>query len=89
VYAYTPEAGGEVVALPFLNTLNSLGLESHARFGWTSSDRWFKDSRGHGYCSPPRDNWSLRSIFHPNVAGYEGSARALLAEAQRLGLKVN
>ena len=88
-YAYTPEAGGEVVALPFLNTLNSLGLESHARFGWTSSDRWFKDSRGHGYCSPPRDNWYLRSIFHPNVAGYEGKAKGLLAEAQRLGLKVD
>ena len=87
-YAYTPEAGGDPVGLPFLNTLNSLGLESRARFGWTSSDRWFQDSRGHGYCSPPRDNWFLRSIFHPSVAGYEGGARALLVEAQRLGLKV-
>jgi hypothetical protein len=88
-YAYAPEAGGEIVALPFINTLNSLGLESRARFGWTSSDRWFKDSRGHGYCSGPRDSWFLRSIFHPNVAGYEGKAQGLLAEAQRLGLKVN
>ena len=87
-YAYLPEAGGEVVALPFLNTLNALILESRARFGWTASDRWFKDSRGHGYCSPPRDNWFLRSIFHPNVAGYEGEAAGLLAEAQGLGLKV-
>ena len=59
-----------------------------ARFGWTSSDRWFRDSRGHGYCSTPRDNWFLRAIFHPNVAGYEGKAKGLLAEAQRLGLKV-
>jgi len=88
-YAYTPEAGGEVVALPFTNTLNSLALESRARFGWTASDRWFRDSRGHGYCSPTQDNWFLRSIFHPNVAGYEGKAQGLLAEAQRLGLKVN
>ncbi len=89
VYAYTPEAGGAAVALPFLNTLNSLILESRARFGWSASDRWFKDSRGHGYCSPAADNWFLRSIFHPNVAGYEGEAKGLLAEAQRLGLKVN
>jgi lysophospholipase L1-like esterase len=89
VYAYTPEAGGEVVALPFTNTLNSLVLESRARFGWTASDRWFRDSRGHGYCSPMKDNWFLRSIFHPNVVGYEGKAQGLLAEAQRLGLKVN
>jgi lysophospholipase L1-like esterase len=88
-YAYTPEAGGDAVALGFLNTLNSLALESRERFGWSASDRWFKDSRGHGYCSPPRDNWFLRSIFHPNVAGYEGKAQGLLAEAQRLGLKVN
>jgi hypothetical protein len=35
------------------------------------------------------DNWFLRSIFHPNVTGYEGKAQGLLAEAQRLGLKVN
>ena len=88
VSVYTPEAGGEAVALPFLNTLNSLILESHARFGWTASDRWFKDSRGHGYCSPSSDNWFLRSIFHPNVAGYEGEAAGLLAEAKSLGMKV-
>ena len=37
-----------------------------------------------GYCSGPRDNWFLRSIFHPNVAGY-GAGQGLLAEAQRLG----
>ncbi|HVQ28168.1 MAG TPA: hypothetical protein VMV21_01235, partial [Vicinamibacteria bacterium] len=88
VYVYTPEAGGETVGLPFLNTLNSLILESRARFGWTASDRWFRDSRGHGYCSPSSDNWFLRSIFHPNVAGYEGEAAGLLAEAESLGLKV-
>ena len=87
-YVYTPEAGGEVVALPFLNTLNSLALESRARFGWSASDRWFKDSRGRGYCSVPRANWFLRSIFHPNVAGYEGKAEGILAEAERLGLNV-
>jgi lysophospholipase L1-like esterase len=86
-YAYVPEAGGAAVPLPFTDTLNALVLESRGRFGWTASDRWFVDSRGHGYCSPPADNWYLRSIFHPNVAGYEGKARGLLAEAQRLGLK--
>ena len=87
-YVYALEAGGEV-ALPAANTLNSLILESRARFGWTASDRWFRDSRGHGYCAPSADNWFLRSIFHPNVAGYDGEATGLLAEAQRLGLKVN
>lgn len=87
-YVYGLEAGGEI-ALPIANTLNSLVLESRSRFGWTASDRWFRDSRGHGYCAPAADNWFLRSIFHPNVAGYEGEAAGLLAEAQRLGLKVN
>ena len=87
-YAYMPEAGGTAVALPFVDTLNALILESGGRFGWTASDRWFTDSRGHGYCSVPEDNWFLRSIFHPNVAGYDGEAAGLLAEAQRLGLKV-
>jgi lysophospholipase L1-like esterase len=87
-YVYALEAGGEV-ALPIANTLNSLILESRARFGWTASDRWFRDSRGHGYCSPAGDNWFLRSIFHPNVAGYEGEAVGLLAEARSLGLKVD
>ena len=88
-YSYTPEAGGAPVALPFVETLNTLILEGRRRFGWSASDRWFRDSRGHGYCSPPADNWFLRSIFHPNVAGYQGKAAGLLAEAQRLGLKVN
>jgi hypothetical protein len=77
------------VPLPFVDTLNALVPESRDRFGWTASDRWFRDARGHGYCSVPEDNWFLRSIFHPNVAGYEGAARGLLAEAQRLGLEVN
>jgi hypothetical protein len=85
-YAYQPENGGAPVPLPFLNTLNSLILESHARFGWTASDRWFRDSRGHGYCAPASDTWFFKSIFHPTVAGYQGEARGLLAEAQRLGL---
>ncbi len=89
VYAYTPEAGGAAVPLPFVDTLNALILESRGRFGWSASDRWFRDSRGHGYCSTPDDNWFLRSIFHPNVAGYDGEAQGLLAEARRLGLKVD
>jgi hypothetical protein len=87
-YAYTPETGGGPVGLPFVDTLNALILESRSRFGWTASERWFTDSRGHGYCAPPEDNWFLRSIFHPNVAGYAGEAEGLLAEAERLGLAV-
>ena len=84
-YTYTLEAGGGV-ALPILNTLNSVVMESRARFGWTSSDRWWRDSRGHGYCSPTADNWGYRSIFHPNDAGYAGEAAGLIAEAERLGV---
>jgi hypothetical protein len=84
-YVYTLEAGGGV-ALPVLNTLNSLVMESRARFGWTSSDRWWRDSRGRGYCSPASDNWFYRSIFHPNDAGYAGEAPIIVAEAERLGV---
>jgi hypothetical protein len=76
IYAYTPEAGREAVALPFLNTLNSLVLESRARFGWSASDRWFQDSRGRGYCSAPRDIWFLRSIFHLTSPGTTARRRA-------------
>ena len=84
-YTYTLEAGGGV-ALPILNTLNSVVMESRARFGWTSSDRWWRDSRGHGYCAPTAENWGFRSIFHPNDAGYAGEAAGLVAEAERLGV---
>lgn len=86
VYAYVPEAGGAAVALPLLNTLNSLVMESAPRFGWTSSSRWWQDSRGHGYCSPDADNFFFRSIFHPRDSGYEAEARGLVAEADRLGV---
>jgi hypothetical protein len=84
-FAYPLEAGGEV-ALPLLNTLNSVVMESQPRFGWSSSDRWWRDSRGHGYCSPSSDNWSYRAIFHPNDAGYVGEAVGIVAEAERLGV---
>jgi hypothetical protein len=89
VYAYMPESGGAAVPLPFVDTLNASILEWHGRFGWSASDRWFEDSRGHGYCSTPDDNWFIRAIFHPNVAGYQGEAQGLLAEAKRLGIKVD
>jgi hypothetical protein len=84
-YVYTTEAGG-VVPLPLLNTLNSLVMESRQRFGWSASDQWWRDSRGHGYCSPESDIWVYRSIFHPNDPGYAAQARGLLAEADRLGV---
>jgi len=61
-------------------------MESEARFGWSSSQRWWLDSRGHGYCAPQEDNWVYRSIFHPNEAGYVGKAEGLVAEAEGLGL---
>ena len=61
-------------------------LESGSRFGWTASDSWWRDSRGHGYCSPPDDNWYYRLIFHPNDAGYLGKAVGLVDEALALGV---
>lgn len=85
-YGYRPEAGGTPVPLPLANTLNSLVLESAPRFGWTSSARWWRDSRGHGYCSPEADNYYFRAIFHPRDSGYEAKARGLVAEAERLGV---
>jgi len=85
-YLYGPEAGGAPMPLPLSNTLNSVVLESAPRFGWTSSARWWQDSRGHGYCSPEADNYFFRSIFHPRDSGYEAKARGLLAEAERLGV---
>jgi hypothetical protein len=85
-YLYSPEAGGAPVALPLPNTLNSVVLESGPRFGWTSSARWWQDSRGHGYCAPEADNYFFRSIFHPRDSGYDAKARGLLAEAERLGV---
>jgi hypothetical protein len=85
-YLYRPEAGGAPLPLPLSNTLNSVVLESAPRFGWTSSARWWQDSRGHGYCSPEADNYFFRSIFHPRDSGYEAKARGLLAEAERLGV---
>jgi hypothetical protein len=51
-------------------------MESRRRFGWRASDRWWRDSRGQGYCSPASDVWIYRSIFHPNDAGYAGQATA-------------
>jgi hypothetical protein len=85
-YSYEPEDGRPGVPLLLMNTLNSLVMESHERFGWTTSQRWWTDSRGHGYCSPESDNWFLRAIFHPNDAGYVGKAAGLVAEAERLGV---
>lgn len=85
-YLYVPEAGGAPVPLPVLNTLNSMVMESGPRFGWTSSARWWQDSRGHGYCSPARDNYFFRTIFHPQDPGYEAKAQGLVAEAERLGV---
>lgn len=85
-YDYVREAGGAAVPLPLLNTLNSVVMESGPRFGWTSSARWWQDSRGHGYCSAERDNFFFRSIFHPRDSGYEAKARGLMAEAERLGV---
>jgi hypothetical protein len=84
-WVYPMEAGGGV-ALPLQNTLNSLVMESRARFGWTSSDRWWRDSRGRGYCAPSSDIWVFRSIFHPNDPGYVGEATGIVAEAERLGV---
>jgi hypothetical protein len=74
------------VPLALSNTLNSVVLESAPRFGWTSSARWWQDSRGRGYCSPEPDNYFFRSIFHPQDPGYEAKARGLVAEAERLGV---
>jgi lysophospholipase L1-like esterase len=85
-YLYVPEAGGAAVPLPLLNTLNSVIMESAPRFGWTSSVRWWQDSRGHGYCAPDADNYFFRSIFHPRDSGYEAKAAGLVAEAERLGV---
>jgi hypothetical protein len=85
-YVYSRESGGAPVPLPVLNTLNSLVMESAPRFGWTSSSRWWQDSRGHGYCAPEADNFFFRSIFHPRDAGYVAKAAGLLAEAERLGV---
>jgi hypothetical protein len=85
-YLYEPEAGGSPVPLPLANTLNSVVMESTRRFGWTSSSRWWQDSRGHGYCTPDADNHYFRSIFHPRDSGYEVKARGLVAEAERLGV---
>ncbi len=86
-YVYSEEApGGADVPLSLLNTLNSIVMESEARFGWSSSSRWWLDSRGRGYCAPEEDSWVYRSIFHPNEAGYVGKAEGLIAEAERLGL---
>ena len=56
------------------------------RFGWTSSARWWQDSRGHGYCAPDADNFFFRSIFHPRDSGYEAKAAGLMAEAELLGV---
>jgi len=84
-YLYGPESGGSPVPLPVLNTLNSIVMESGPRFGWTSSSRWWQDSRGHGYCAPEADNFFFRSIFHPRDAGYVAKAAGLVAEAERLG----
>ncbi len=72
--------------LPLLNTLNSVVMESAPRFGWTSSSRWWQDSRGHGYCAPDVDNFFFRSIFHPRDSGYEAKAAGLMAEAELLGV---
>src|SRR5262249_30456621 len=88
-YLYTPEAGGTPVPLPFVDTLNAAILEWHGRFGWAPSHRWVRGSRGHGHSSSPRGKWYLRPVFHPNAAGYQGEAQGLLAEAKRLGLKVD
>jgi hypothetical protein len=85
-YLYRPEAGGAPVPLPLSNTLNSVVMESAGRFGWTSSARWWQDSRGHGYCAPDAENYFFRSIFHPRDSGYEAKAAGLLAEAERLGV---
>jgi hypothetical protein len=74
------------VPLPLSNTLNSVVMESAGRFGWTSSARWWQDSRGHGYCAPEADNYFFRSIFHPRDSGYEAKAAGLVAEAERLGV---
>jgi lysophospholipase L1-like esterase len=86
LFDYPLEAGGGEVPLLVDDTLNSLVMESAPRFGWTSSDRWWRDSRGHGYCSRPSDNWVYRAIFHPNDAGYQGKAEGLVAETAALGL---
>jgi hypothetical protein len=87
IYPYMPETPGEPdVPLPLVNTLNSIVMESRARFGWSASERWWRDSRGHGYCTPPEDNWHYRIIFHPNDAGYAGKAGGLVAEMESLGL---
>jgi hypothetical protein len=85
-YSYVPEAGGPAVPLPLANSLNSVVMESGPRFGWTSSSRWWQDSRGHGYCSPESDNFYFRSIFHPRDSGYVAKARGLVLEAQLLGV---
>ena len=85
-YAYASEGGGAPVPLAVPNTLNSVIMESTTRFGWTSSSRWWQDSRGHGYCSPPADNFFFRLIFHPQDPGYQAEARGLLLEAERLGV---
>jgi hypothetical protein len=85
-YFYQPEAGGAQVPLPYSNTLNSIVMESAGRFGWTSSSRWWQDSRGHGYCAPEADNFFFRSIFHPRDSGYAAKAAGLVAEAERLGV---
>jgi lysophospholipase L1-like esterase len=85
-YPYAREAGGATVPLPLLNTLNSMTMESGPRFGWTSSARWWQDSRGHGYCAPAADNYFFRSIFHPQDSGYEAKAAGLVAEAEQLGV---
>jgi hypothetical protein len=85
-YDYVREAGGAAVPLPLANTLNSVVMESAQRFGWTSSARWWQDSRGHGYCSPEADNFFFRSIFHPRDPGYQAEQRGLMAEAERLGV---
>lgn len=85
-YAYRPEGGGEIVALPLRNTLNSVIGEWGPRFGWTTSMRWWEDSHGHGYCSADADNWFFRSIFHPRDSGYIGEAAGLLEHARDLGV---
>jgi hypothetical protein len=85
-YPYVPEAGGATVPLPTANTLNSIVMESAARFGWTSSKLWWQASRGHGYCAPDADNFFFRSIFHPRDPGYEAGAQTLVADAVRLGV---
>jgi hypothetical protein len=74
------------VPLPTANTLNSVVMESAARFGWTSSRGWWQESRGHGYCSQDSDNFFFRSIFHPRDSGYVSKAHVLVAEAERLGV---